>query len=31
MDLILWFMVGLPFSLALLCISLRVVHAFKLW
>lgn len=31
MDLILWFMVGLPFSIALLCISLRVVQAFKLW
>lgn len=31
MDLIMWMMVGLPFSVALLCISLRVVQAFKLW
>lgn len=31
MDLILWLIVGLPFSVAMLCASLWVVHAFKIW
>ncbi len=31
MDLVLWLIVGLPFSMAVICLSLRAISAIKLW
>lgn len=31
MDLVLWLLVGLPMSVAMICISLRTISAIKLW